>query len=138
MLLHDAPQAVTAEIARSAMRHDRRHKDRARIGFSGSDGFVSSRPGLQLPATTPHADSVTWVRIGFMHHQARCTCAWVGPRRVVFRSLASVNGLLHAAQNRCLPAAPLLRPRLRGSAPRGAREPKTYAPRQDRSCTAWR
>jgi hypothetical protein len=65
---------------------------------------------------TKPADSVMRLEVGLMHHQASGTCEWVGPRRVEFRGIAPVVGLLHAAENGCVPAAPLrpstvLRPR---------------------------
>ncbi|WP_241474017.1 hypothetical protein [Mycolicibacterium neoaurum] len=63
---------------------------------------------MPVPVATS-TDGVTWVEVGAMHHQALCTCKWVGPRRVIFRRPAAVDALLHAAKNGCLPAAPLRR-----------------------------
>jgi hypothetical protein len=65
-----------------------------------------------LPATVPVAtstDAVTWVEVSVVHHQAHCTCNWVGPRRVLFRRPAAVDALVHAAKNGCVPAVPLRR-----------------------------
>lgn len=65
-----------------------------------------------LPATSSTAlptDAVTWVEVGVTHHQALCTCDWAGPRRVIFRRPAVVDALMHAAENGCVPAAPLRR-----------------------------
>ena len=71
-----------------------------------------------LPATVLVAistDGVTGVEVGAVHHQALCTCDWVGPRRAIFRRTAAVDALLHASENGCVQAAPprrttLLRP----------------------------
>src|SRR3981189_3227529 len=41
--------------------------------------------------------------------QGRCTCGWVGKPRLLM-SAARVDALIHAAQNDCEPAIPLVQP----------------------------
>lgn len=74
-----------------------------------------------MPASAAHAITMpqTWVAVGSVHRQARCTCNWVGPRRVIFHCAAAVDALIHAAQNGCMPATPLQRATL--SRPRAVR-----------------
>jgi hypothetical protein len=42
-------------------------------------------------------------------NQGRCTCGWVGKARLLLSS-AKVDALVHAAQEACRPATPLLQP----------------------------
>ena len=69
------------------------------------------KPPMSSTSTLSGDDSTTtWVEVGNVRHQARCTCDWAGPKRVFFRNLAPVDALLHAAQSGCAPAAPIHRP----------------------------
>ncbi len=75
---------------------------------------------MRSPIETSHAAGVrdvasaeaptTWVEAGGFRHQARCTCAWTGPKRTFFRTLAPLDALIHAARAGCVPAAPIHRP----------------------------
>jgi hypothetical protein len=64
------------------------------------------------PTSGPPVDLVrpqTWVDDGRFGRQAHCDCTWVGPRRLLLRTLACTDGLLHAARTGYVPAVTLRR-----------------------------
>jgi hypothetical protein len=68
------------------------------------------KPPMSSNSMLSAESATTWVEVGNLRHQARCTCDWAGPKRVFFRNLAPVDALLHAARSGCAPAAPIQRP----------------------------
>ena len=66
--------------------------------FAGRNGLLLA--GLAGPG-------VVWVDRGRVRAHGLCSCGWMGRQRLL-PSFAVLDTLLHAAQNRCRPAVPLV------------------------------
>lgn len=66
--------------------------------FAGPDGLLLAGPA---------EPGVVWVDRGRVRAHGLCSCGWKGRQRLL-SSFAIFDTLLHAAQNRCRPAVPLV------------------------------
>jgi len=89
--------------------------------LTGPQTAISASAAVTVPvadATTAHRDLSGQAGGGTVfvaaprnqqRRQALCTCGWAGPSRLILRAIATTDAHIHARQEGCKPAWPLIR-----------------------------